>query len=73
MFAKINLVQFLYNLLSYIEKIYTEILMSDENYYEIIKKKLDAIVDRIIQNETSDENFRVTYAQILEKINVLLS
>ena len=43
--------------------------MSDENYYEIIKKKLDAIVDRIIQNETSDENFRVTYAQILEKIN----
>ncbi len=69
MFAKINLVQFLYNLLSYIEKIYTEILMSDENYYEIIKKKLDAIVDRIIQNETSDENFRVTYAQILEKIN----
>ncbi len=69
MFAKINLVQLLYNLLSYIEKIYTEILMSDENYYEIIKKKLDAIVDRIIQNETSDENFRVTYAQILEKIN----
>lgn len=43
--------------------------MSDENYYEIIKKKLDAIVDRIIQKETSEENSRVTYAQILEKIN----
>ena len=65
MFAKINLVQLLYNLLSYIEKIYTEILMSDENYYEIIKKKLDAIVDRIIQNETSDENFSLPSSLIL--------
>lgn len=43
--------------------------MSDVNYFEIIKNKLDALVDKIIQRESSDENFRMTYAQILEKIN----
>lgn len=43
--------------------------MPDVNYFEIIKNKLDAVVDKIIQREASDENFRITYAQILEKIN----
>ncbi len=43
--------------------------MSDINYFEIIKNKLDAVVDKIMQREASDENFRITYAQILEKIN----
>ena len=43
--------------------------MSDVNYFEIIKNKLDALVDKIIQKENSDESFRITYAQILEKIN----
>lgn len=43
--------------------------MSEINYLEIIQNKLDALVDKIIQKENSDENFRITYAQILEKIN----
>lgn len=43
--------------------------MTDVNYFEIIKNKLDALVDKVIQREASDENFRITYAQILEKIN----
>ena len=43
--------------------------MTDVNYFEIIKNKLDALVDKIIQKENSDESFRITYAQILEKIN----
>ncbi|MBS4759166.1 MAG: hypothetical protein KHX03_00520 [Clostridium sp.] len=43
--------------------------MSDINYFEIIQNKLDALVEKIIQKENSDENFRITYAQILEKIN----
>ena len=43
--------------------------MTDVNYFEIIKNKLDALVDKIVQKENSDESFRITYAQILEKIN----
>lgn len=43
--------------------------MTDLNYFEIIKNKLDALVDKIVQKENSDESFRITYAQILEKIN----
>lgn len=43
--------------------------MSDINYFETIQNKLDALVEKIIQKENSDENFRITYAQILEKIN----
>lgn len=43
--------------------------MSDMNNIEIIQNKLDALVDKIIQKEHSDEDFRITYAQILEKIN----
>ena len=43
--------------------------MSDINYFEIIQNKLDALVEKIIQKENSDEDFRITYAQILEKIN----
>ena len=43
--------------------------MSDINYFEFIQNKLDALVEKIIQKENSDENFRITYAQILEKIN----
>ena len=36
---------------------------------EIIQNKLDALVDKIIRKENTDEDFRITYAQILEKIN----
>ena len=43
--------------------------MAEINYFEIIQNKLDALVDKIIQKENSDEDFRITYAQILEKIN----
>ena len=43
--------------------------MTDINYFEIIQNKLDALVEKIIQKENSDEDFRITYAQILEKIN----
>ena len=43
--------------------------MSEMNNIEIIQNKLDALVEKIIQKENSDENFRITYAQILEKIN----
>ena len=43
--------------------------MSEINNIEIIQNKIDALVDKIIQKENSDENFRITYAQILEKIN----
>lgn len=43
--------------------------MSEINYLETIQNKLDALVEKIIQKENSDENFRITYAQILEKIN----
>lgn len=43
--------------------------MSDINNFEIIQNKLDALVEKIIQKENSDEDFRITYAQILEKIN----
>ncbi len=43
--------------------------MSEINYLEIIQNKLDALVEKIVQKENSDENFRITYAQILEKIN----
>ena len=43
--------------------------MAEINYFEIIQNKLDALVEKIIQKENSDENFRITYAQILEKIN----
>lgn len=43
--------------------------MTEINYFEIIQNKLDALVEKIIQKENSDENFRITYAQILEKIN----
>jgi len=43
--------------------------MSDINYFEIIQNKLDALVEKIVQKENSDEDFRITYAQILEKIN----
>ena len=45
------------------------LFMSDINYFETIQNKLDALVEKIIQKENSDENFRITYAQILEKIN----
>ncbi len=43
--------------------------MAEINYFEIIQNKLDALVDKIIQKENSDEDFRITYAQIFEKIN----
>lgn len=43
--------------------------MAEINYFEIIQNKLDALVDKIIQKENSDEDFHITYAQILEKIN----
>lgn len=43
--------------------------MAEINYFEIIQNKLDALVDKIIQKENSDEDFRITYVQILEKIN----
>ena len=43
--------------------------MTEVNYFEIIQNKLDALVEKIIQKENSDEDFRITYAQILEKIN----
>lgn len=43
--------------------------MAEINYFEIIQNKLDALVDKIIQKENSDEDFCITYAQILEKIN----
>ena len=43
--------------------------MSDINSFEIIQNKLDALVEKIVQKENSDEDFRITYAQILEKIN----
>ncbi len=43
--------------------------MAEINYFEIIQNKLDALVEKIIQKENSDEDFRITYAQILEKIN----
>lgn len=43
--------------------------MAEINYFEIIQNKLDALVDKIIRKENSDEDFRITYAQILEKIN----
>lgn len=43
--------------------------MAEINYFEIIQNKLDALVDKIIQKENTDEDFRITYAQILEKIN----
>ena len=43
--------------------------MAEINYFEIIQNKLDALVDKIIQKENSDEDFLITYAQILEKIN----
>ncbi len=39
------------------------------NNIEIIQNKIDALVDKIIQKENTDEDFRITYAQILEKIN----
>ena len=45
--------------------------MADINYFEIIQNKLDALVEKIVQKENSDEDFRITYAQILEKINSL--
>ena len=44
--------------------------MSEKNYLEIIKRKLDDLTDRILQREASEDNFRITYAQILEKINI---
>lgn len=43
--------------------------MSENNYFEVIQNRLDALVDKIVQKENSDEEFRITYAQILEKIN----
>lgn len=43
--------------------------MPDMNNIEIIQNKIDALVDKIIQKENTDEDFRITYAQILEKIN----
>ncbi|MBS6553326.1 MAG: hypothetical protein KH321_05225 [Clostridium sp.] len=43
--------------------------MAEINYFEIIQNKLDALVEKIIQKENSDEDFRITYAEILEKIN----
>ena len=43
--------------------------MAEINYFEIIQNKLDALVEKIVQKENSDEDFRITYAQILEKIN----
>ena len=44
--------------------------MSENNtYFEVIQNRLDTLVDKIIQKEQSDEDFRITYAQILEKIN----
>lgn len=43
--------------------------MAEINYFEIIQNKLDALVEKIIQKENMDEDFRITYAQILEKIN----
>lgn len=43
--------------------------MAEINYFEIIQNKLDALVEKIIQKENSDEDFLITYAQILEKIN----
>ena len=43
--------------------------MAELNYFEIIQNKLDALVDKIIQKENTDDDFRNTYAQILEKIN----
>ena len=43
--------------------------MSDTNNLEIIQNKLDALIEKIVQKENLDENFRITYAQILEKIN----
>ncbi len=43
--------------------------MAEINNFEIIQNKLDALVEKIIQKENLDEDFRITYAQILEKIN----
>lgn len=43
--------------------------MPDINHFEVIQNKLDALVEKIVQKENSDEDFRITYAQILEKIN----
>ena len=44
--------------------------MSENNtYFEVIQNRLDTLVDKIIQKEQTDEDFRITYAQILEKIN----
>ena len=42
--------------------------MSEMNNIEIIQNKLDALVEKIIQKENSDENFRITYAQILGRV-----
>lgn len=43
--------------------------MSENSYFEVIQNRLDTLVDKIVQKENSDEEFRITYAQILEKIN----
>ena len=44
--------------------------MSENNsYFEVIQNRLDTLVDKIVQKEQTDEDFRITYAQILEKIN----
>lgn len=43
--------------------------MFEKNNLASIQNKLDALVEKIVQKENSDEDFRITYAQILEKIN----
>ena len=43
--------------------------MFEKNNLNTIQNKLDALVEKIVQKENSDEDFRITYAQILEKIN----
>ena len=44
--------------------------MTENNtYFEVIQNRLDTLVDKIVQKEQTDEDFRITYAQILEKIN----
>ena len=43
--------------------------MFEKNNLDIIQNKLDALVEKIVQKENLDEDFRITYAQILEKIN----
>lgn len=41
--------------------------MAEINYFEIIQNKLDALVDKIIQKENSDEDFRIHMPRFSKK------